>query len=238
MSVIGANIKKIRGIKGLNQQQFADLFQITRASVGAYEEGRADPKIKTAIQIADYFGISLDLFLKKELTVNDLFKVAKIQSSLQLSDSNNLIPSGQYDAYISVPLVKKSNFSHYSELRTEGCDLASLDSVCLTMMTGYIYRAFELVDNSMCGEKLRCSEGDILICSNLSVDKLTKFDEGKIFIFEENSSYYLRRIAELNAESLTLVADVDYKPSKIVITNDLIGIWSPVRVITKNVSIL
>ena len=44
MSHFGANIKKIRSIKKLSQSAFADLFSLTRSSVAAYEEGRAEPK--------------------------------------------------------------------------------------------------------------------------------------------------------------------------------------------------
>ena len=40
MSYIGKNIKKLRSVKGLSQAKFAELFDIKRASIGAYEEGR------------------------------------------------------------------------------------------------------------------------------------------------------------------------------------------------------
>ena len=57
MSKIGNNIRKIRSVKNLNQSDFADLFELKRASIGAYEEGRAEPKINTVIEIANYFGV-------------------------------------------------------------------------------------------------------------------------------------------------------------------------------------
>lgn len=44
MSNIASNLKFLRKKSGLTQQQFADLMGIKRASVGAYEENRADPK--------------------------------------------------------------------------------------------------------------------------------------------------------------------------------------------------
>jgi transcriptional regulator with XRE-family HTH domain len=55
MSKIGSNIRKIRTVKGLNQSQFAELFDLNRARIGAYEEGRAEPKIDVVIEIAKYF---------------------------------------------------------------------------------------------------------------------------------------------------------------------------------------
>jgi len=72
MSKIGSNIRKIRSVKALSQSDFALLFKLTRASIGSYEEGRAEPKIDTAIEIAKYFSISLSDIFTKDLTVNQL----------------------------------------------------------------------------------------------------------------------------------------------------------------------
>lgn len=72
MSLIGQNIKKIRSVKSLSQQGFADLFGITRASVGAYEEGRAEPKTDTSVLIARHFKLTLDQLITKELSVNNI----------------------------------------------------------------------------------------------------------------------------------------------------------------------
>jgi len=72
MSKIGKNIKKLRNIKGLSQQAFADLFELTRGNISSYEELRAEPKIETIIRIANYFGIPLANFIEKDLSVNEL----------------------------------------------------------------------------------------------------------------------------------------------------------------------
>jgi DNA-binding XRE family transcriptional regulator len=72
MSKIGSNIRKIRSVKGLSQTGFADIFNLKRANIGAYEEGRAEPKIDTVIEIANYFSIPLNDIFTKELTVNQL----------------------------------------------------------------------------------------------------------------------------------------------------------------------
>ncbi len=73
MSYIGKNIRKIRISKKLTQTEFAELFNLKRTAVGSYEEGRAEPKIETLIKISDYYKISLDLLLKKELSINEIF---------------------------------------------------------------------------------------------------------------------------------------------------------------------
>ncbi|MFP9098599.1 helix-turn-helix transcriptional regulator [Flavobacterium sp. RHBU_24] len=70
--MFGKNIKKIRSVHGLSQQQFAELFDLKRATLGAYEEDRSNPKIDTVLKIANHFSIALEELLTKELTVNQL----------------------------------------------------------------------------------------------------------------------------------------------------------------------
>ena len=72
MSKIGYNIKKLRNVKNLSQQAFADLFELTRGNISSYEEKRAEPKIEIAIKIANYFSIPLEPLLTKQLSVNEI----------------------------------------------------------------------------------------------------------------------------------------------------------------------
>ncbi|MEA2042598.1 MAG: helix-turn-helix transcriptional regulator [Bacteroidota bacterium] len=73
MSYFGKNIRKIRIAKNMNQTEFAELFDLKRTALGSYEEGRAEAKTDTLINIAKYFKISLDQLLRKEITVNEIF---------------------------------------------------------------------------------------------------------------------------------------------------------------------
>jgi len=74
MTKIGANIKKIRTTKGLSQQAFADLFALTRGNISSYEENRAEPRLETAMQIANYFSIPLNHFITENLSIHEILK--------------------------------------------------------------------------------------------------------------------------------------------------------------------
>ncbi|WP_139419985.1 helix-turn-helix domain-containing protein [Chryseobacterium mulctrae] len=89
MSFFGANIKTIRQAKGLSQQAFADLFDLTRGVIGAYEEGRSEPKISTLLTVVHYFNLDLDKFLTVPLTVDDLNKPENFEK-YQLSFNSDL----------------------------------------------------------------------------------------------------------------------------------------------------
>ena len=68
MGRISDNLKYLRKKKGLTQQQFADVMEIKRSLVGAYEEDRAEPKYDLLKKIAEYFELSIDDFINDKIT--------------------------------------------------------------------------------------------------------------------------------------------------------------------------
>lgn len=94
MGHIGKNIKKIRNIKSLSQQAFADLFELTRGNISSYEEMRAEPKIETLLQIAKYFSIPLEDFIDKDLSVNELlhFKSSLVMEPEKFALAQKIVP--------------------------------------------------------------------------------------------------------------------------------------------------
>ena len=59
-SYAGKNLKHLRKLKGMTQEEFAQKLQIKRSLLGAYEEERAEPRIDVLEMVSDHFGISLD----------------------------------------------------------------------------------------------------------------------------------------------------------------------------------
>ena len=101
MSFFGKNIKKVRSVKHMSQLEFAALFDLKRGTLGAYEEGRSEPKIDTIIKVSQYFKIAIDKLLTRELTVNQLlnFSAEEYEGSAETEGSNN----------ISIPLLDNAN---------------------------------------------------------------------------------------------------------------------------------
>ncbi len=66
--VIGINLKYLRKLKNLTQQELADELEIRRSSIGAYEECRATPKYDTLERMSDFFQITIDHLVKEDLT--------------------------------------------------------------------------------------------------------------------------------------------------------------------------
>lgn len=67
MSILGDNIRRFRKEKGLTQTEFAERIGAKRAVVGAYEEGRAEPRLQTLQAISAFFGMSIDALLGQDV---------------------------------------------------------------------------------------------------------------------------------------------------------------------------
>ena len=68
MTLISENIKYLRKLKGYTQEQFAEQIDIKRSLVGAYEEGRADPRLPNLLKMAELFHTSVDNLITKDLS--------------------------------------------------------------------------------------------------------------------------------------------------------------------------
>ncbi len=103
MSFFGKNIKKIRSVKHMSQLEFAALFDLKRGTLGAYEEGRSEPKIDTIIKVSKHFKVSTDQLLTGELTVNQLLNFgADIHEHVEQKNDSNII---------SIPLVDNAKIN-------------------------------------------------------------------------------------------------------------------------------
>lgn len=61
-------LAEIRKSHGLNQQELADILEVTRQTIGSLENGRYNPSIILAFKIAQYFDLSIeDVFIYEEV---------------------------------------------------------------------------------------------------------------------------------------------------------------------------
>lgn len=54
------NIKYLRKKEKLSQDQLAENFDLSRGAITGYENGKSKPKFEDFLKIADFFGVSLD----------------------------------------------------------------------------------------------------------------------------------------------------------------------------------
>lgn len=67
MSIVSNNIKYLRRLHGLTQEQFSHRIGIKRSLLGAYEESRANPNLENLMAMARTFNVSVDNLIKQDL---------------------------------------------------------------------------------------------------------------------------------------------------------------------------
>lgn len=93
-------IKELMQEKGVQQQQMAEFLNVSRATIYKYQQGKAEPNIKTLIALADYFDVSLDFLCgrqNKNLIFADSLSEKKkelINLIKDLDDDSTLIALG------------------------------------------------------------------------------------------------------------------------------------------------
>lgn len=168
MSFFGKNIKKIRVIKGLSQQVFAELFSLKRATLGAYEEGRSEPKIDTIIKVANYFSISIDDFLTKEITVNQLLRFNEGITT----DINQIVKA----SFKEIPFVNSLNSKLFVDNFKTSQNYSSLPTIRVPVEGDLDFLAFMVRDLFMVSDEEGLFPNDVVIGESKSVDALIAGD--------------------------------------------------------------
>jgi len=60
MNSVGKNIKQLRNVKGITQDQLAEKLHVTRQAVSNWENGKTQPDIETLSALAECFEITVE----------------------------------------------------------------------------------------------------------------------------------------------------------------------------------
>lgn len=75
---LGQAIAQIRKERGLTQEAFAKMYNVTRQTVSNWENEKSYPDLSTLVKISDEFNVSLDILLKGDFRmVKDIDKKIK-----------------------------------------------------------------------------------------------------------------------------------------------------------------
>lgn len=67
------NLKFLRKLKGINQEQLALALKIKRSNIAAYETKNVEPRLRIILEIAKFFDINISTLLKQKLIVGEDF---------------------------------------------------------------------------------------------------------------------------------------------------------------------
>ncbi|MDA0196128.1 MAG: XRE family transcriptional regulator [Bacteroidetes bacterium] len=223
MVAVNENIRFLRKKMNLTQQQFAELIGIKRSLVGAYEEGRAEPRLINLSKMAKVFETSVDILMHndvrrlsdKELRVGSSKGVAPKIKVLSITVDDN---EREY-----IDLVPQKAAAGYLNGYADPEYVGDLPKFRLPQFNGGgTYRAFEVSGDSM----LPIEAGTIII--GKYVEKIADIKNGKPYILmTEKDGIVYKRVFNYVDENgkLFLVSDnKSYTPYEIE-ADDVIEIW-------------
>ena len=113
MSFFGQNIRFLRNKAQLSQTAFAEIFNLKRAAVGAYEEERAEPKVEVFVMIARHFGIPVEDLICSNLqlqssstgSAGDISGIPYISADEHKTLATGYIPAAHGSRRIQLPNI-------------------------------------------------------------------------------------------------------------------------------------
>ncbi len=233
MTLIAKNLKALRKKHNLTQDQFAQKLGIKRSSVGAYEEGRAEPPLSNLSNIARSFDVSIDSLVYEDLETgmglnpltgqkqNQNSQIAGIQLkvlaiTVDKSDKENIefIPQKAAAGYLN-------GFSDPQFLK----DLPKFNLPNLSTGT---YRAFEISGDSM----QPINSGSIIIGKYVESPQELKQGE-RYIVISANEGIVFKRVFD-DKESIRLVSDNPNFSPYTMKKEDVLEIWHSHSMITSN----
>lgn len=217
MSNIAANLKYLRKKKGLTQQQFAEVMDIKRSLVGAYEEGRADPKYELLKKFALFFELTMDELANE--SINEKWK------RKPKSDSTNvrvLSISVDNDDRQNIELVPVKASAGYLNGYADPEFISELPRFNLPIFKQGTYRAFELKGDSM----LPLQPGTIVISEY--VENWNDIKSGQTYVvISQSEGIVYKRVAQKFKEDrgLKLLSDNKVYDPYWIEANDILEVW-------------
>ncbi|MFM8588330.1 MAG: XRE family transcriptional regulator [Bacteroidota bacterium] len=217
-SFAGQNLKYLRKLKGLTQEEFAQKLQIKRSLLGAYEEERAEPRVDVLEVVSDLFRVSLDDLLRRDMSES---------KGNYLSKRRQLKMSGENQVIHFVPMKAAAGYlAGYAD--DEFID--ELNTFTLPMLGSGHFRAFEIIGDSM----LPTPSGSIIVGQKMDTLDDVKQNAACIVVSKNEGIVYKRVSRSVKSKNkVTLTSDnPSFQPYQIN-AEDILEIWQAQMVISK-----
>jgi transcriptional regulator with XRE-family HTH domain len=219
MVKLNENMRKLRKQLKLTQDQFAAKLDIKRSLLGAYEEGRAEPKLELLQKIAAVFNVSVD-----DLIGKDLEEGAASTSSVSIGKGKEvLVVTSDLNGKDNIELVPLKAAAGYLNGYADAEFVKELPKFQLPILKQGTYRAFEISGDSM----LPILPGTIVIGEY--VEDIRKIKSGKTYIvISQREGVVYKRVFNYLEESgkLFLVSDNRHYSPYQLDGNEVMEVWA------------
>lgn len=218
------NLRFLRKQKEWTQGQLADKLGIKRALIGAYEEGRAVPKLLVIQQLSLIFDLSIDQLLTLDLSQENY---PSVQNNLRVLST---VVDSQNEERICIVPVKAS--AGYLNGLSDPEFVAELPHFALPvkeLSQQRTYRVFQIIGDSM----LPVPDGAYIFCAY--VEALNGIRNGKPYVvITANEGIVYKRVfmqSEENGKLLLKSDNSQYAPYSIEAT-EVLEVWQALGFLT------
>ncbi|SDW80477.1 Transcriptional regulator, contains XRE-family HTH domain [Lutibacter oricola] len=217
MIFLPKNIKHLRALKGLTQEQFAKHFNITRSRISSYEENRATPQVDFLIELSNYFNIPIDALLKNDLTG------ATEETFINIGSERVLFPitvdNNEEEMIDIVPVEASAGYLRgYSDPEY----IEHLNKIKLPFLPTGTHRAFPIKGDSM----LPVKSGSYIVAK--FIEDIHDIRNGKTYIILSRSEgmVYKRVFKQIEEHNMLLMVSDNkkYDPYYLPVA-DVLEIW-------------
>ncbi len=218
--MVAENIKFFRKHLGMTQEQLAQKLQIKRSLLGAYEEGRADPRLSNLQKMARLFEVSVDNLIGRDCS---RMRPSELRQSPYERGNTVLAVSVDETNREFIELVPQKAAAGYLNGFADPEYIRELPRFRLPMLADDgTYRAFEISGDSM----LPIEPGTIIIGTYL--DHLKNIKNGKTYVLvTKKEGVVYKRVFDYLEDSgkLFLVSDnTAYAPFQVE-AQDVMEAW-------------
>lgn len=231
MTLIAKNLKSLRKRHNLTQDQFAQKLGIKRSSVGAYEEGRAEPPLSNLSNIARSFDVSIDSLVYEDIEVGIGLNPLTGQKQTKNSEIAGVplkvlaITVDKNDKE-NIEFIPQKAAAGYLNGYSDPQFLKDLPKFNLPNLSTGTYRAFEISGDSM----QPINSGSIIIGKYVENPQELKQGE-RYIIISASEGIVFKRVFDEN-ESVRLVSDNSNFSPYTMKKEDVIEIWHSHSMIT------
>jgi len=217
MKYLANNIKHLRTLKGLTQEQFSTILDVSRSRISSYEENRAVPPIDFLVDLSEYFNIPIDAFIKNDLSS------ATDAAFIEIGKKRILFPiTVSEDNEDLVDLVPIEASAGYLQGYSDPEYIEHLNKIKLPFLPTGTHRAFPIKGDSM----LPVKSGSYIVARYVENIKYLKDGRTYIVLTLNDGIVYKRVYDKIEEHGMLLLASDNkkYDPYYVPI-DEIIELW-------------
>lgn len=217
MKYLSNNLVHLRKQKCLSQKMLAKDLNITRSRISSYEEGRSLPSLNFMIDISEYYGITVDILLKSNLTIEEDVNFINLNNNRILFPIT--IDNDNEDLIEIIPTTAQAGYlSGYDDPEY----IEQLKKIKLPFLPTGQHRAFPIKGDSM----LPIKDGAYVI--GKFIEDPSEIKDGKTYILvTQNDGIVYKRIKNnlKSNNTLELISDNNKYESYAIHLAEILEIW-------------